>query len=134
MTCIETKSKRHLSAKLAAGLAVSAFLLLGTFVAPARAENDNGRGEWNQSQTYVQPYYGYNQQYYRQPANGYGYNQQYYRQPAYGYGYNQQYYRQPAYSYGYNQQYYRQPTYGYGQQYNSPGVGVYLPGIGIQIR
>ena len=115
MTCIETKSKRHLSAKLAAGLAISAFLLLGTFVAPARAENDNGRGDWR-AQTYVQPSYGY------------GYNQQYYRQPSYGYGYNQQYYRQPAYGYG--QQYYQQPGYGYGQ----PSVGVYLPGIGIRIQ
>ena len=73
MTCIETKSKRHLSAKLAAGLAISAFLLLGTFVAPAKAENNNGRGDWR-SQTYVPQSYGY------------GYNQQYYRQPSYGYG------------------------------------------------
>ena len=139
MTCIETKSRRHLSAKLAAGLAISAFLLLGTFVASARAENDNGRGDWR-AQTYVQPSYGYgyNQQYYRQPA--YDYNQQNYRQPAYGYGYNQQYYRQPAYGYG--QQYYQQPSYGYGQQYyqqpsygyGQPSVGVYLPGIGIRIQ
>jgi hypothetical protein len=136
MTCIETKSKRHLSAKLAAGLAVSAFLLLGTFVAPASAENDNGRGDWR-AQNYVQPSYGYgyNQQYYRQPSYGYGYNQQYYRQPAYGYGYNQQYYGQPAYgygqpAYGYGQQYYQQPSYGYGQ----PSVGVYLPGVGIRIQ
>jgi hypothetical protein len=134
MTCIETKSKRHLSAKLAAGLAISAFLLLGTFVAPASAENNNGRSDWR-GQAYVYPSYGYgyNQQYYRQPSYGYGYNQQYYRQPAYGYGYNQQYYRQPAYGYGYNQQYYQQqPAYGYG--YGQPSVGVYLPGIGIRIQ
>jgi len=38
MTCIiDTKSKRHLSAKLAAGLAISAVLMLGTFVASARS-------------------------------------------------------------------------------------------------
>jgi len=35
----DTKSKRHLLAKLAAGLAISAFLVLGTFVPPASAEN-----------------------------------------------------------------------------------------------
>ena len=144
MTRIETKSKRHLSAKFAAGLAVSAFLLLGTFVAPASAENRNG-GSGDHSTVIYADYYGYGQQqYYRQPSYGYGYGQQqYYRQPSYGYGYGQQqYYRQPAYSYGYGQQqYYRQPSYGYGygqqQYYRQPsnsGVGVYLPGIGIRIQ
>ena len=34
-----TRWKRHLPAKLAAGLAISAVLVLGTFAAPARAEN-----------------------------------------------------------------------------------------------
>jgi len=43
MTCIiDTKSKRHLSAKLAAGLAISAFLVLGTFVAAASAAQHGG--------------------------------------------------------------------------------------------
>jgi hypothetical protein len=144
MTRIETKSKRHLSAKFAAGLAVFAFLLLGTSVAPASAENRNGgSGDHSTviySDYYGQPSYGYDQQqYYRQPSYSYGYGQQYYRQPAYSHGYGQQYYRQPAYSYGYGQQYYRQPPYGYGQQqyYRQPsnsGVGVYLPGIGIRIQ
>ncbi len=60
MTCIiDTKSKRHLSAKLAAGLAISAFLVLGTFVASANAQphrgdhhrggdhrGDRGHGDW----------------------------------------------------------------------------------------
>jgi hypothetical protein len=149
MTRIENKSKRHPSAKFAAGLAVSAFLLLGTFVAPASAENRSGGSGDHPTVIYAdyygQPYYGYGQQqYYRQPSYGYGYGQrQYYRQPSYGYGYGQQqYYRQPSYSYGYGQQqYYRQPSYGYGygqqQYYRQPsnaGVGVYLPGIGIRIQ
>ena len=39
MTCvIETKSKRHLPAMLAAGLAMSALLTLGTFIASASAD------------------------------------------------------------------------------------------------
>ncbi len=41
---IDTKSKRRLSAKLAAGLAISAFLVLGTFVASAKAAEHGGRG------------------------------------------------------------------------------------------
>ena len=102
MTCTKVKSKRRLSAKFAAGLAVSAFLLLGMHVAPARAENDNGRN-WAGS------------------TGAYG---QYYGQPSYGYG-QQQYYRQPAYGYG-------QPYYG--QRSYSPGVGIYVPGIGIRIQ
>jgi len=47
MTCIiDTGSKRHLSARLAAGLALSAFLALGTFVASASAQphRDDHRG------------------------------------------------------------------------------------------
>jgi len=140
MTRIETKSRRHLSAKFATGLAVSAFLLLGALAAPASAESRSG-GSGDRATVVYADYYGYGQpQYYRQPSYGYGYGQpQYYRQPSYGYG-QQQYYPQPSYSYGYGQpQYYRQPTYGYGyqqpyyRQYN-PGVGVYLPGIGIRIQ
>lgn len=38
-----TPSKRHLPAKLAAGLALSAFLMLGTFVIPASAEQQAGQ-------------------------------------------------------------------------------------------
>ena len=34
---IDTKSKRRLSAKLAAGFAISAMLALGTFAVPANA-------------------------------------------------------------------------------------------------
>ena len=142
MTRTETKSKCHLSGKFATGLAVSAFLLLGTFVAPASAENDNGRN-WDQrtviydQQYYGQPSYGYGQQqYYRQPSYGYS-QQQYYGQPSYSY--NGQYYGQPSYGYS-QQQYYRQPSYGYNnnQYYRQPlynsGVGIYLPGVGIRIQ
>jgi hypothetical protein len=59
MTCtIDTRPKRHLSAKLAAGIALSAVLALGTFVASAGAQphrddhrggerhDDRGRGHW----------------------------------------------------------------------------------------
>jgi hypothetical protein len=57
MTCIiDTGSKRRLSAKLAAGVALSAFLVLGTFVASANAQpphRDDHRGGdnrgWNQN-------------------------------------------------------------------------------------
>ena len=40
---IRTPSKRHLPAKLAACLALSAFLMLGTFDVPASAEQQNGQ-------------------------------------------------------------------------------------------
>jgi hypothetical protein len=41
-----TISKRHLSAKLAAGIAISAILAVGTFATPASAEHQEGRN-WN---------------------------------------------------------------------------------------
>jgi hypothetical protein len=53
MTCIiETKLRRRLSAKLAAGLALSAMLAVGTFAVPAYADGDGGyhreyRHNWN---------------------------------------------------------------------------------------
>jgi len=48
MTCIiDAKSKRRLPAKLAAGLAISALLVLGTFVASASADEHRGdRGDY----------------------------------------------------------------------------------------
>jgi hypothetical protein len=56
MTCIiDTESKNRLSAKLAAGVALSAFLVLGAFVATASAQphrdDHRGGGErgWNQN-------------------------------------------------------------------------------------
>ena len=44
---IDTKPKRHLSAKIAAGLAISAVLLLGTFVAGASANDYQNNHGWN---------------------------------------------------------------------------------------
>lgn len=45
MTCIiETKSKRHVMTRLAAGLAISAILVLVSFVAPASAAEQRGGG------------------------------------------------------------------------------------------
>jgi hypothetical protein len=46
MTCsIDTKSKRHLSAKLATALAISTILVLGTLVANAEERRDDRRGD-----------------------------------------------------------------------------------------
>jgi hypothetical protein len=46
MTClIDTKSKRRLPAKLAAGLAISALLVLGAFVASSGAAEHRGGGD-----------------------------------------------------------------------------------------
>jgi len=65
MTCINrTNSKRTLSTKLAAGLAISAFLMLGTFVASAEAQprpdqhRDDHRGHgggWARGPVYYAP-------------------------------------------------------------------------------
>jgi len=85
MTCIiDTKSKRHLSAKLAAGLAISAFLVLGTFVASASAEErrgddrrggdyrgDRGHGAWGGGY-YPAPPVVYGSPYYYPPPVVYG--------------------------------------------------------------
>ena len=43
---IDTKSKRRLSAKLAAGLAISAMLALGTFAGSANADEGWGASSW----------------------------------------------------------------------------------------
>jgi hypothetical protein len=74
MTCITTTtSKRRLSAKLAAGVVVSAILALGTFAAPAHADWDGyqrrGSHNWNGG-------------YYRAPPVVYG---SYYGSSYYGY-------------------------------------------------
>ncbi len=51
MSCIiDTRSKRYLSPKLAAGLALSVFFVLGTFVASASAQphrDDRGGGGYH---------------------------------------------------------------------------------------
>ena len=63
MTCtIDTKSNRHLSAKLVAGLAISAFLVLGTFVASAGAEDrrdDHRGGDYRGNHGHYGPSGGY---------------------------------------------------------------------------
>ncbi len=87
MTCIvDTKAKRHLPAMLAAALAISAFLALGTFVASASAEDqhrndhhggdhrgDRGRdhGNWNGGY-YSAPPVVYGGPYYAPPPVVYG--------------------------------------------------------------
>jgi|SRR5579862_631677 len=75
MTCInDTSPKRRLSAKLAAGLAISAMLALGTYAAPASAEwHHRGYNNWNggyyqappvvYGSPYGSSYYGYSPYY-----------------------------------------------------------------------
>jgi hypothetical protein len=76
---IDTTSKRRLSAKLAAGIAISAILALGTFAAPANADNHRGyQHNWNGGYYYAPPvvygstygssYYGYSPYYYPPPV------------------------------------------------------------------
>ena len=89
MTCIiHTKSKRHLPTKLAAGLAISVFLVLGTFVVSAdaqprrdeqrrpeirrdRGHYDRGHGEWDRRYYPAPPVY-YGAPYYAPPPVVYG--------------------------------------------------------------
>ena len=81
MTCIiDAKSNRHLSARLAAGLAISTFLVLGTFVVSASAEE---RGEYHHH-----GHHGY----------GGGYDGRYYPTPPIVYG--SPYYYPPPVVYG----------------------------------
>jgi hypothetical protein len=72
MTCtIDAKSKRHLSAKLTAGLAISAIIVLGTFVTSASAEDrrdDHRGGDYRGNHGYSGPGPGY----YRAPPVVYG--------------------------------------------------------------
>jgi hypothetical protein len=70
---IDTKSKRHLSAKLAAGLVISAMLGLGTFAGSA----SGGYGGYY--------YHNWNGGYYRAPPVVYGspYSSSYYGTPYY---------------------------------------------------
>jgi hypothetical protein len=79
---IDTTAKRRLSAKLAAGIAISALLALGTFAAPANAEwDDYHRGynhNWNggyynappvvYGSSYGSSYYGTSPYYYPPPV------------------------------------------------------------------
>lgn len=96
---MDTKSPRHLSAKLMAGLAISALLAIGTFAAPANADQQN------------LPNYG---GYYGAPPVAYG--------SSYGYGYAQPYGYGSAQPYGYG--YGSAQPYGYVQPY---GYGTFEP-------
>jgi hypothetical protein len=73
---IDIKTKRHLSAKLAGGFAISAMLALGTFATPAYADWD---GYHHGNNHY------YNGGYYRAPPVVYGspYGSSYYGSPYY---------------------------------------------------
>jgi hypothetical protein len=100
---IDTRSKRHLPAKLAGALAISTLLVLGTFVASASAEN---RGHPTR---HSGGHYG-----------GRGRGGGYYSAPpvVYGSPYDGSYYGSP----------YDPPPVVYG-----PGIGIGLPGVGISI-
>ena len=107
---IDNRSKRHLPAKLVAGLAISAVLVLGTFVASASAEEHRGGQEHRGGGG---------------GRGGYGGGGGYYVAPpvVYGSPYGGSYYGSPYYApYDYP------PPVIYG-----PGIGVALPGIGITI-
>lgn len=55
MTCMDTTSKRRLSAKLAAGLAISVLLIFGAGIGTARADDDRdhrGRGGWERQENH----------------------------------------------------------------------------------
>jgi hypothetical protein len=82
MTCIiDTNSKRHLSTKLAAGLAISALLVLGTSLAPASAQDHRDdhhggdrHGDWHGGRGggYAPPPVVYGTPYYAPPPVVYG--------------------------------------------------------------
>ena len=119
MTCIiDTKSNRHLPAKLAAGLAISAFLVLGTFVASASAENWDAqhRAEKNRGQ-HADGHRGDHDR-----GGGYYGGGGYYSGGGYHGGYGSPY---DGY---YGSPYYSPPPVVYG-----PGIGITLPGVNINL-
>jgi hypothetical protein len=91
---IDTNSKRRLSAKLMAGVAIAAVLALGAFAAPANADWDGRHGY----------YHNWNGGYYQAPPVVYG--------SPYGEGYYGSPYYAPPVVYG--------PTIGIGL----PGIGI----------
>jgi hypothetical protein len=87
MTCIiETPSKRSLSAKVAAGLAISAFLVLGMSAVPASAEEHRGdrHGDHRGWDDHGHHGWGWGGGYYRAPPVVYG--SPYYAPPPVVYG------------------------------------------------
>jgi hypothetical protein len=101
---IDTKSKRRLSAKLAAGLVISAMLVLGTFAGSASAQERRGEERRGEHREY---HHNWNGGYYRAPP------------VVYGSPYGSSYYGSP---------YYYPPPVVYG-----PGIGIGLPGVNIGI-
>jgi hypothetical protein len=76
---IDTNSKRRLSAKLLAGVAISAILALGAFAAPANADWDGNHGRyhnWNGGYYYAPPVV------YGSPYGGGYYGSPYYAPPV----------------------------------------------------
>ena len=110
---INTKSKRRPPAKLVAGLAISAFLLLGAFVAPASANGNQNDHHWNNNNYYNRGNGSWNGSYYGAPL-------------VYGAPYDG-----PQY---YGSQYDGSPGYGPPPVIYSPGIGISLPGISIGIQ
>ena len=80
----DTKSKRRLPAKLAAGLAISAFLVLGTLVPSASAQVVYG-GPYYSAPAYGGPYYSPPPVVYAAPYNS-PYYAPYYAPPPVVYG------------------------------------------------
>jgi len=104
---IDTTSKRRLPAKLAAGLALGALLVVAAGVGPARADDRDRRGDERHDERhdergrYDHDHDGWNGGYYRAPPVVYG-------------GYAPGYYAPPV-------------VYG-------PGIGINLPGINLNFR
>jgi len=108
MTCItDTKSKRHLSARIATGFALAGFLVLGTFVASASA------------QPHRDDHYGGN---HRRGGGGGGWN-----------GGGGGYYVAPPVVYG-GPVYYPPPVVYAPPVIYGPAVGIVLPGVTIGIQ
>jgi hypothetical protein len=81
MTCIDTKPKRHLSAKLVTGLAIAAVLALGAGIGSARADDrDRDRHDDYQRGHYEHHEAHWNGGYYRAPPVVYA-EPGYYRAP-----------------------------------------------------
>jgi hypothetical protein len=118
---IDATSKRRLSAKLAAGLAISAFLVLGTGIGSARADDDDHRRQENHQQRSVRADDRDHRGWGRQENHEHGrWTGGYYRAPpvVYGGGYSQ-----PGY-------YYSPPP----PVYYGSGIGVTLPGVNFNFH
>ena len=113
---IDARSKRRLPAKLAVGLAISAFLVLGTFVASASAEN------W-QAQDTFEKNHGQGDRHRGWHGGDRGYHRE-----------DRGYYRGDGYYYGAPPVVYGSPYGGsyYGAPYGPPPV-IYNPGVYINL-